>query len=126
MNSPSAILLISCPDRRGIVAAVTTFIRENDGNIIDLEQHVDAAANAFFMRIEWSLAGFRVAREKINEAFASVGRGFEMNWSLRFTDHRPRMAVFVTREAHCLYDILSRVEAREWDVEIPLIISNRE
>lgn len=126
MNSPSAILLISCPDRRGIVAAVTHFIRENDGNIVDLEQHVDAAANAFFMRVEWSLDGFRVPRAQINDAFAAVGRGFEMNWTLHFTDHRPRMAVFVTRESHCLFDILSRVEAREWDVDVPLIISNRD
>lgn len=126
MKSPSAILLISCPDRRGIVAAVTKFIRENDGNVIDLEQHVDPQADAFFMRLEWSLEGFRVPRQGINEAFGVTGREFGMTWSLHFSDERTRMAVFVTREAHCLFDILGRVEAREWDVDIPLIVSNRE
>ncbi len=126
MKSPSAILLISCPDRRGIVAAVTKFILDHDGNIIDLEQYVDSAANAFFMRLEWSLDGFRVPREKIAEAFAPTGREFDMTSALFFSDVRSRMAVFVTRESHCLFDILGRVESREWDVEIPLIISNRE
>ena len=119
-------MLISCPDQRGIVAAVTNFIRENDGNIIDLEQHVDATANAFFMRLEWSLDGFRVERGQINEAFRETGRAFGMTWSLHFSDERVRMAVFVTRESHCLFDILSRVESREWSAEIPLIVSNRE
>lgn len=126
MKPPSATLLISCPDRRGIVAAVTQFIRANEGNIVDLEQHVDAAANAFFMRLEWSLEGFLIPRDAIDQAFAVVGRDFGMAWSLCFSDHRPRMAVFVTRESHCLYDILGRVESREWDVDIPLIVSNRE
>jgi formyltetrahydrofolate deformylase len=126
MKSPSAILLISCSDRRGIVAAVTKFILENDGNIIDLEQYVDAAANAFFMRVEWSLDGFRAPRERITEAFAATARAFEMTSALFFSDERSRMAVFVTREPHCLFDILARVESREWDVDIPLIVSNRE
>ena len=125
-NQATCTLLISCPDRRGIVAAVTDFIRTNNGNIVDLEQHVDAAEGAFFMRLAWSLEGFRVMRDNIGVAFAPLGKSFDMKWDLRFSDRRPRMAVFVTRESHCLFDILARVEAKEWNVEIPLVIGNRE
>lgn len=121
----SAILLIHCPDRKGIVTAVTEYISSNDGNILFLEQHVDAEQRRFFMRIEWDLAGFGIADANIGASFDhDVGDAFSMRWRLHFSDEVPRMAVFVSREPHCFYDILARYEAGEWRVEIPLIISN--
>ena len=126
-STATAILLISCPDQSGIVAAVSGFIHENAGNIVHLDQHVDAAVNVFFMRLEWQLTGFRIPREVIGEHFAKVlGTRFSMRWALHFSDERPRTAIFVTRETHCLYDLLSRHESGELDMEIPLIVSNRD
>lgn len=120
----SAILLISCPDQKGLVAAVTDFIFQNGGNILHLDQHVDAEAKVFFMRVEWDMAGFLIKAHELNAAFEFVGRRFTMSWALHFSDDVPRMALFVSKQAHCLYDILSRWRGGEWQVEIPLIISN--
>lgn len=124
VSTQSATLLISCPDRKGLVAAVTDFIARNDGNILHLDQHVDAAENVFFMRVEWDLDGFAIPRDEVKAAFAPVAESFNMTWEARFSDHVPRMALFVSKESHCLYDILSRVQSGEWRVEIPLIVSN--
>lgn len=123
-QTDSAILLISCPDRKGIDAAVTRFIAENNGNIIHLDQHVDFERNYFFMRIEWELEGFTIPRDQIGQAFDPIAAQFQMNWSLRFSSYVPRMAVFVSRQPHCLYDILARWKSGEWKVEIPVVISN--
>jgi formyltetrahydrofolate deformylase len=123
--SPTATLLISCPDQAGIVAAISGFIFENSGNIVHLEQHVDAEANGFFMRLEWELGGFKIERGKIETAFEPLAERFGMNWTLHFSDVLPRVAIFVTKESHCLYDLLSRHESGELRMEIPLIISNR-
>lgn len=121
----TAILLIHCPDQTGIVAAVTDFLFKNNGNIIDLEQHVDRDAKVFFMRTEWELADFLIEREKIDDYFGTlIGKRFNMKWTLHFTDKKPRMAIFVSKASHCLYDILSRYQAKEWAVEVPVIISN--
>jgi formyltetrahydrofolate deformylase len=121
----SAILLIHCPDQKGIVIAVTEFIFKNGGNILFLEQHVDAEQRRFFMRIEWDLAGFAIDDARIGEYFETlVARRFGMRWRLHFSDEVPRMALFVSREPHCFHDLLARYEAGEWRVEIPLIISN--
>jgi formyltetrahydrofolate deformylase len=121
----SAILLIHCPDQKGIVISVTEFIFRNGGNILFLEQHVDAERHVFFMRIEWDLAGFTIGDTKIGEYFETlVGRRFSMRWRLHFSDEVPRMALFVSRQPHCFYDLLARYEAGEWRAEIPLIISN--
>jgi formyltetrahydrofolate deformylase len=122
----TAILLISCPDRCGIVAAVTTFLHENDGNIIDLEQHVDSEVGVFFMRAEWDLDGFRIPLEDFPRAFQAVEDAFKMKWQLHTSQRRQRIVLFVTREFHCLYDLLTRAESGEWNAEIPLIVSNRE
>lgn len=123
--SPSAVLLISCPDRRGLAAAVTDFIFRNNGNILHLDQHVDAQQNVFFMRVEWDLQGFAIERSEILAAFTGqVGEAFAMHCEIHFSDTAPRMAIFVTKESHCLYDILSRVQAGEWRVDVPMLISN--
>ncbi len=125
-DSPTAILLISCPDRAGIVAALSTFLFENQGNIVDINQHVDLEEGAFFMRVEWELEGFAIAREGIASALMPILERFVMRWELHFSDIVPRSALFVTKDNHCFYDLLSRHESGELRMEIPLIVSNRE
>jgi len=124
-KNASAILLIHCPDRKGLVLSVTEFIHTNGGNIIYLDQHVDHQNEVFFMRIEWDINGFLIPRDKIGEYFqVLIAKKFNMHWELHFSDARPRMAIFVSKLPHCLYDIISRWQSEEWNVEIPLIISN--
>ncbi|WP_028317498.1 formyltetrahydrofolate deformylase [Desulfobulbus elongatus] len=121
----SAILLIHCPDSKGIVATVSEFIYTNNGNITNLDQHVDVARQVFFMRIEWELDNFIIPDDKIGEYFDTlIARKFDMQWQLHFSHEVPRMAVFVSKQPHCLYDILSRWKSQEIEVAIPLIISN--
>lgn len=121
----SAILLIHCPDNKGIVATVSEFIYKNNGNITFLDQHVDALRQVFFMRIEWELENFIIPDDKIDEYFATlIAQKYDMKWQLHFSHETPRMAIFVSKLPHCLYDILSRWKSKEIDVEIPLIISN--
>ncbi len=123
-SAGSIALLISCPDRRGIVAAVTAFIARHRGNILHLDQHVDLEENVFFMRVEWEERGFDLPRDRIAPEFGAVADEFAMRWQLRYSDAVPRMAVFVSTEAHCLYDILARVHSGEWSVRIPIVLSN--
>jgi len=123
----TAILLIHCPDRQGILAMVTEFLNKNGGNIIYLDQHVDRMEKIFYMRVEWELDGFAIPSDRIGEYFDTlIGSPMNMNWKLYFSDTIPRMALFVSKMPHCLFDILARYTAGEWDVEIPLIISNHE
>lgn len=123
----TAILLIHCPDKEGVVAAVTDFLFKNNGNILDLEQHVDTDTKTFFMRVEWSLDNFTIDKEKISDYFNTlVANRFNMNCTLHFSERKSRMAIFVSKSSHCLYDILSRYQSKEWEVEIPLIISNHK
>jgi formyltetrahydrofolate deformylase len=126
MAANTATLLIHCPDQSGLVHAVTGFISNYQGNILHLDQHVDREANVFFMRVEWSLHGFGLPREIIAAAFKSLAEQRRMTWTLHFSDERRRIALFVTKEGHCLYDLLSRHEAGELPVEIPLIVSNHD
>jgi formyltetrahydrofolate deformylase len=124
-NKNSAILLMHCNDQKGIVADVTEFINNNQGNIITLDEHVDRLDKVFYMRIEWELNGFLIPQEKIADFFSTlIAAKFNMTWNIYFSDQRPRMAIFVSKLSHCLYDILSRYHSGEWDVDIPLIISN--
>ena len=121
----AAKLLLHCPDKPGILAEVTDFITVNKGNIIYLDQYVDHVENIFFMRIEWELKDFLVPQEKIEDYFRTLyGQKYEMDFRLYFSDVKPRMAIFVSKMSHCLFDMLARYTAGEWNVEIPLIISN--
>jgi formyltetrahydrofolate deformylase len=123
----SAILLIHCPDQKGIVLAVTEFIFKNQGNVIYLDQHVDNEKKMFFMRIEWDLKEFNIPDYKIGEFFnIQLAKPYRMKWTLHFSYDVPRMAVFVSKLPHCLYDILQRVDSKEWKVELPLIVSNHQ
>lgn len=125
MKEEAAQLLLYCPDKQGILAEVTDFITVNKGNIIYLDQYVDHAENIFFMRIAWDLNGFLIPKEKIEEYFDTLyARKYDMTFRLYFSGTKPRMAIFVSKMSHCLYDLLARYIAGEWNVEIPLIISN--
>jgi len=126
-SSPTAILLAECSDQAGIIAKVTHFLASNNGNIIDLEQHVDHQDKHFFMRVEWQLNGFNIERESIDKEFKQqVADQLEMNWSIAYSDIKLKIALFVSQHGHCLFDILSRYQSGEWPVEIPLVISNHE
>lgn len=118
-------LLISCEDKQGIIASVTTFIQQEGGNIVYIDQHVDREDSMFFMRLEgeFSKAVFSVENFK-NRFRKNIAENFIMNWQLFDSDKKPKMALFVSKYEHCLYDILSRYSSNELDVEIPLIISN--
>ena len=121
----TAKLLLHCPDKPGILAEVTDFITVNKGNIIYLDQYVDHVENIFFMRIEWELKNFLIPQEKIEDYFATLyAQKYEMFFRLYLSDTKPRMAIFVSKMSHCLFDLLARYTAGEWNVEIPLIISN--
>jgi formyltetrahydrofolate deformylase len=123
----TAVLLIHCPDKQGILATVTEFLNKNKGNIIYLDQHVDRQEKIFYMRVEWELEDFAIPTEKIGEYFETlIATHLQMTWRLYFSNTVPRMALFVSKMPHCLFDILARYTAGEWDIEIPIIISNHE
>lgn len=124
---PTAILLLHCPDEQGIISEVTKFITDNQGNIVYLDQYVDREDGMFFMRIEWELKNFTIPREKIYEYIDTLySQRYKMTFNLYFNDERPRMAIFVSKMSHCLYDLLARYKAAEWNVDIPCIVSNHE
>lgn len=122
--SRSAILLISCPDRTGLVAAITEFLYRNNGNILQLDQHVDTEENVFFMRVEWDLEGFAIPADDIATQFQTIADRMNMRYNLHFSDETPRMAIFVSKQGHALHDLLARYQSAEWSVQIPLIVSN--
>lgn len=120
-------MLLHCPDTQGIITELTRFITDNKGNIVYLDQYVDTLDGMFFMRIEWELEHFLVPRGKIREYIATLyASKYGMTFDLYFNDMKPRMAIFVSRMSHCLYDLLARYKAGEWRVDIPCIISNHE
>ena len=124
MNT-TAKLLLHCPDQPGILAEVTNFITINKGNIVYLDQYVDHVENIFFMRIEWEIKDFFIPKDKIEDYFETLyAQKYEMKFRLYFSDVKPKMAIFVSKLSHCLFDMLARYTAGEWNVEIPLIISN--
>jgi len=123
---PTAVLLISCPDQQGIVAAVTEFIFRLHGNILDLDQHVDRDAGVFLMRVAWQSEEAALEPDQFTTGFASIAARFKMKWELRDPQQRAQMALFVTKESHCLFDILARCQSGEWWADIPLVIGNRD
>ena len=123
-ETPRAVLLLSCPDARGIVAEVSHFIYTYNGNIIHSSQHDDEQSSTFFMRIEWDISDFTLPAEKIRAAFEPIAIKFEMSYTLEFSDKVPRLAVFVSRQDHCLFDLLLRNKEGEIGGEIALIASN--
>ncbi len=123
----TAILLLHCPDKKGIITEITKFISDNNGNIVYLDQYTDNVDKHFFMRLEWELDGFQIPREKISEYFGTLySKRYGIDYHVYFSDRKPRMAIFVSKMSHCLYDLLARWKSGEWDVDIPCIISNHE
>lgn len=124
-SKSTAILLIHCPDKQGLLALVTEFINSNNGNILYLDQHVDREEKLFYMRVEWDLANFSIPKDKLKDYFSTlIGQKNQMTFEIHFSEERPRMAIFVSKMSHCLFDLLARYTAGEWNVEIPVIISN--
>jgi len=126
MKREKAILLISCQDRSGIVAEISHFISTYNGNIIHSDQHNDDTSNTFFMRIEWALSTFTLPKEKIAQAFEAIAIKFDMSWELKFSTEKAKIAIFVSKYDHCLYELLLRNRAGELDAEIVQIISNHD
>jgi formyltetrahydrofolate deformylase len=124
MPKPTATLLISCPDQKGLVAKIANFIYANGGNIIHADQHTDFAAGLFLTRLEWQLDGFNLPRDLIGKAFNAIAQPLNAKWELHFSDTVPRLAIWVSRQDHCLFDLIWRQRAEEFHAEIPLIISN--
>jgi formyltetrahydrofolate deformylase len=120
----SAVLLISSPDQRGLVARITDFVYRRHGNILHSDEHIDEEAGLFLMRIEWDLAGFALSREEIRPAFEPLARELQLDWELRFSDKIPRSAILVSKYDHCLYDILFRHRSGELKADFRVIISN--
>jgi formyltetrahydrofolate deformylase len=123
----TAVLLLSCPDQRGIVAAVANFIVEHNGNVVHADQHVDLAPDSkpvFFQRVEFELAGFDVARDEIEPAFAPVAERFGMHTDVRFSDERIPTAIMASRQPHCLADLLMRWSSGELDCELRVVVAN--
>ena len=124
MSRPTATLLISCPDQKGLVAKFANFIYSNGGNIIHADQHTDFSAGLFLTRIEWELEGFNLPRDIISAAFGSIAQPLNACWQLHFSDQIPRIAVWVSRQDHCLFDLIWRQRSKELAAEISLIVSN--
>jgi len=120
----NAVLLLSCPDRRGLVSMLSQFVFERGGNIVDLDEHVDPVERRFFIRISWSLEEFSIPDYELEEAFRPLAEELGAEWSLRFTGRKSRVAVFVSRYDHCLQELLWRHAVGEFQIDIPLIVSN--
>ncbi len=120
----SAILLVSCPDRKGVVASIAEFIFRHNGNILFADEHGDEESNLFLTRVEFDPADFDFDLSQFGERFAPLAREFQMDWRLAHSTDRPRIVIFVSKYDHCLQDLLYRHHSGELRCEIPLIISN--
>ena len=122
----SVVLLIHCKDRRGIVARVSGFIYDYGGNILDSDHHTDEETNEFLMRMEFATEGLQIPPDEIAEAFAPVAKTFEMRYEVRTSSRRTRVAILVSKQDHCLADLLQRHKRDELHIDIPVIISNHD
>jgi formyltetrahydrofolate deformylase len=120
----TAILLISCPDRKGLVAGIADFLYRHNANILHADQHQDSELGLFLMRVEWDLHDFNLDIEEFDRHFAPIAERFDMQWRLALSAYRPKVAIFVSRYDHCLVDLLYRHQAGELHCDIPLIVSN--
>lgn len=120
----SAILLVSCPDQKGIEASIAEFIFRANGNILHADEHQDREQNLFLMRVEWDLDGFAIGMNEFASAFRPIADRFRMQWRIALSAIRPRVAIFVSKYMHCLVDLLYRHETGELACEIPLLIAN--
>ncbi|MBM3114818.1 formyltetrahydrofolate deformylase [Jeongeupia naejangsanensis] len=122
----TATLLISCPDRKGLSAAIANFLYTYNANIVHVDQHQDNSENLFLMRVEWDLTDFTLDMDAFTPAFQPIADRFQMQWTVALSAERPKMAIFVSKYDHCLVDLLYRHKSGELHCDIPLIISNHE
>jgi len=120
----TAILLVQCPDRKGLDATIAEFLYRYDGNILHFEQHQAGEERYYLARVEWDLTGFTLNLSDFDGAFGPIAHKFGMNWCIRLGDYRPRVAIFVSKYDHCLVDLLYRQRNGELACDFPLIISN--
>jgi len=121
---PTAVLLISCPDQKGLVAEVSAFIYRHGGNIVHAEQHIDVPQGIFFHRIEWELNGFGLSAEEVETAFGRIAERFRMSWRLSYSEKKYRVAIFVSKYDHCLVDLLYRHKIGELPLHLVAVLSN--
>jgi formyltetrahydrofolate deformylase len=124
VGGPTAVLLLSCPDQPGVVAATADFVYRHGGNIVDAQQHTDRTDGVFFQRVEFLLDGCDLGRDEIVPAFRPIVDRFDMQCAVRFSDDVPRVGVLVSKEAHCLVDLLARSRRGDLNIDIPVVISN--
>ena len=122
----TAVLLLACPDQKGLVAAVSDFVYRHHGNIVHADQHTDREAGLFVQRVEWELGGFALPPDDIAAAFEPLAERFSMRWTLHLTTRAPRVALLVSKMPHCLYDLLARWRMGELPCDIALIASNHD
>jgi len=120
----TAILLVSCPDQKGLNAAIHDFIYRGNGNTVHADEHLDSERKLFLMRVEWDLAGFTLDMRVFAKQFQPVADRFGMQWRAALSSYRPKVAIFVSRYDHCMVDLLYRQRSGELACEIPLIVSN--
>lgn len=123
-TSKTAILLLSGPDRPGLVAAVSGFVAEHGGNAVHTDQHTDPEEQLFLQRVEFELDGFDLGRDEIGPKFGPLAERLGLVWTLNFSDARPRTAILVSKLGHCLYDLLARWRLGELRMEVPVVLSN--
>jgi formyltetrahydrofolate deformylase len=122
----TATLLITCPDTKGIVAAIADFLYQHNANILHADQHQDAENNLFLMRVEWDIANFNLEEASFSAAFSPIATKFSMQWQLKMSQNKTRVAIMVSQYDHCLADLLHRHKSGELTCEIPLVISNHK
>jgi formyltetrahydrofolate deformylase len=120
----TGILLVSCPDQKGLNAAIHDFIYRANGNTLHADEHLDAERNLFLMRVEWDMAGFAIDMREFAKHFQPIADRFKMQWRVALSAYRPKVAIFVSRYDHCLVDLLYRQHSGELACEIPIVISN--
>lgn len=120
----TAVLLWSCPDKKGLVSRIAQFIFERGGNIIDLDEHVDSSEQIFFLRVAWDMQEFNVAPEKLEDTFHPLAKEYKAEFSIKLDREKRRVAIFVSKYDHCLQEILWRHEMHEFDADIAVIVSN--
>jgi formyltetrahydrofolate deformylase len=125
-NDSTAILLLSCKDRTGLISRISHFVFERNGNILDLDEHVDVDDKYFFIRIAWDMRDFSVPESEVAEAFAPLAKEFSATWRISFAGKNLRVAIFVSKLDHCLQELLWRQRLGEFNIDIPVIISNHQ
>jgi formyltetrahydrofolate deformylase len=123
-NQSNAVLLIHCPDQRGLVAQISQFIFQYNGNIVHSDHHTDQESGLFLMRLEWDTSGFHIGRDEFAAAFLPLARKLNLTWEIHYRDQLDRVALFVSKQSHCLYDLLWRSAEGELPCEVALVISN--